>query len=177
MKPNEIKQYEYLKKQNLLSDKIATFSAESFRFQNGFMAPMPGYHQGDIRIPTMPEDQNQQPFVAYFNFKGLLDSTEGTLCHYFGLEPYQEDKRALNTSIFLPSSGVDPTVYFINHTKNEDSYTGSSAIASKVIESKKNYDWTKNNPAETRPYVKIIDVYPMDREPLSTDLENVKMNG
>lgn len=157
IKPEDVKNYDFLKSQNLLSDRIASFTAESFRFQNGFMAPMPYYHQGDIRIPNMAEDQNQQPFVTYFNFKGILDSTEGTLCHYFGLEPFQEDKRALNTSIFLPSSGVDKTVYYIDHARNGDGFTGSSAIASKVKESKKNYDWTINNPAETRPYVKIID--------------------
>ena len=157
IKPEEVANYGYLKKQNLLSDRIATFSAESFRFQNGFMAPMPGYHKGDIRVPTMAEDQNQQPFVAYFNFDGAIKGKKGELCHYFGLEPYQEDKRALNTSIFIPSSGVDNTVYYINHAKNRDGYTGSSSIASKVKESKKNYDWTANHPAETRPYIKVID--------------------
>ena len=157
IKPDEIKNYGYLIKQNLLSDRIASFSAESFRFQNGFMAPLPGYHKGDIRVPQLPEDQNQQPFVAYFNFEGVLDSTGGELCHYFGLEPFQENKRALNTSIFIPSSGVDETVYYIDHVKNGDSYSGSSSIASKVKESKKNYDWTANNPAETRPYIKTID--------------------
>lgn len=157
IKPDDIKNYDYLNKQNLLSDRIATFSAESFKFQNGFAAPLPYYHKGDIRVPQLPEDQNQQPFVAYFNFKGVIKGTEGTLCHYFGLEPFQENKRALNTSIFIPSSGVDNTVYYINHTKNGDGYTGSSSIASKVKESKKNYDWTTNNPAETRPYIKMID--------------------
>jgi hypothetical protein len=156
IKPNEIKSYSYLKKQNLLSDRIATFSAESFRFQNGFMSPMPGYHQGDIRVPQLPEDQNQQPFVAYFNFTDVIKGKQGELCHYFGLEPFQENKRALNTSIFIPSSGVDNTVYYIDHVKNGDGFTGSSSIASKVKESKKNYDWTANNPAETRPYIKMI---------------------
>jgi len=34
---------------------------------------------------------------------------------------------------------------------------------------------TDHNAADL--YVKVIDVYPMDREPLETDLENVKMNG
>ena len=156
VKPNEVKEYEYLNKQNLLSDRIATFSAESFRFQNGLMAPMPGYHKGDIRVPQFPEDQNQQPFVAYFNFDGSIKGKQGELCHYFGLEPYQEDKRALNTSIFIPSSGVDNSVYYINHADNRDGYTGSSSTASKVKESKKNYDWTANHPAETRPYIKMI---------------------
>lgn len=157
IKPDEIKDYVYLSKQNLLSDKIATFSAESFRFQNGFMSPMPGYHKGDIRVPQLPEDQNQQPFVAYFNFEGVISGKQGELCHYFGLEPFQENKRALNTSIFIPSSGVDNTIYYIDHVKNGDGFTGSSSIASKVKESKKNYDWTANNPAETRPYIKMID--------------------
>ncbi len=157
IKPDKIKNYDYLNKQNLLSDRIATFSAESFRFQNGFMAPMPGYHKGDIRVPYLEEDQNQQPFVAYFNFNGIIGNKNGELCHYFGLEPFQDDKSALNTSIFIPSSGVDDTLYYINHAENRDGYNGSSSIASKVKESKKNYDWTANHPAETRPYIKMID--------------------
>lgn len=153
--PEEISKIEYLKNQNLISDKIGQFTAESFRFQNGFWAPMPGYHKGDIRIPVMPSDQNQQPFVTYFNFAGEQMKNE-ILCHYFGLEPYQESKRALNTSLFIPSNGIENKVYFINHTDNQDAYTGSSAVSSKVKESKKNYDWSINKVAETRPFVRDI---------------------
>ena len=114
--PEEIKNYNYLQNQNLISDKIGQFTAESFRFQNGFWAPMPGYHKGDIRIPLMPEDQNQQPFVTYFDFQNEQSKSK-VLCHYFGLEPFQEDKKALNTSLFIPSNGNN-LVYYINHVKN-----------------------------------------------------------
>lgn len=158
--PEEITKYDYLREQNLLSDKIARFTAESFRFQDGFFAPMPGYHKNDIRIPLMPTDQNQQPFVAYFNFKDILTNKNGGLYHYFGLEPYQEDKKTLSTSIFLPSTGYEDVVYFYNHSKKGSKhygYIGSSSVADKVIDSKKNYDWKSVHPAETRPYIKMID--------------------
>jgi hypothetical protein len=155
--PEDIAKYDYLKNQNLLSDNIARFTAESFRFQNGFLAPMPGYHNNDIRIPEMPTDQNQQPFVTYFNFKDILPSKNGGLYHYFGLEPYQKDKKTLSTSIFIPSNGHDNTVYYYDHANHGNRYIGSSSVADKVVDSKKNYDWSSVHPAETRPYIKMID--------------------
>lgn len=158
IKPDELKNYEYLKNQNLQSDFITRYIAESFRFQNGFWAPMPGYHNNDIRIPVMPEDENQQPFVAYFNFDGVIEEEGKGVYHYFGLEPYQEDKRTLSTSVFVPSNGKN-VVYFYNHAKKENrhfGYSGPSSIGYKVIDSKKNYDWSSIHPAETRPYIKMI---------------------
>ncbi len=156
IKPKDIYQYPYLKNQNLQSDFIATFTAESFRFQNGFLAPMPGYHNNDVRIPQLDADQNKQPFVTYFNFNGILKGQEKGIYHYFGLEPYQEDKKSLSTSIFVPSNG-DDIVYYYDHAKKGDFHTGSSAVAHKIRDDKKNYDWSSYHAAETRPYIKMID--------------------
>lgn len=154
--PKDIHKYDYLANQNLQSDYITQFTAESFRFQNGFFAPMPGYHNEDIRIPSFPQDQNQQPFVAYFDFKNIVPQLGGGLYHYFGLEPYQEDKRTLSTSVFIPSNG-DDVVYYFDHVEHSDLFIGSSSVQYKIIDSKKNYDWSSYHPAETRPYIKMID--------------------
>ncbi|NNC94439.1 MAG: hypothetical protein HKN92_02685 [Chitinophagales bacterium] len=148
---NKIESFSYLKGQHLLPIKVARFIAESFRFQEGFFAPMPGYHEGDIRIPDMPQDQNEQPFFTYFN----IPARGGILCSYFGLEPYQETKKGLNTSLIIPGDS-DNEVFFKDHSEQRDGLIGSSAVPSKVIESKKNYDWSKNHPAESRPYIKEI---------------------
>lgn len=156
IQPDEIKNYTYLKNQNLQSDFITRFTAEAFRFQNGFLAPMPGYHNNDIRIPIMATDENQQPFAAYFNFEDVVEGGGKGVYHYFGLEPYQEDKRTLSTSVFIPSNG-DNVVYYYDHSKNGEFYSGSSSVSYKVIDSKKNYDWNAIHPAETRPYIKMIE--------------------
>lgn len=154
-KPEHIKNVDFLKGQNLIPERVARFTAESFRFQEGFLAPMPGYHEGDIRIPNLPEDQNQQPFVAFCNFNGTGANEGQKLCSYFGLEPYQESKKGLNTSLFIPGDN-DKKVYYIDHAQQKQALTGSSAVPSRILESRKQYDWEKNYPAESRPFIKEI---------------------
>jgi len=151
----KVREHNYLRGQDLLPVRAARFVAESFRFQAGLLAPLPGYHEGDIRIPDLPEDQNQQPFVAFFDFSSVDPGVESSLYNYFGLEPYQESKKGLNTSIFLPGDGRNE-VYFIDHAKNRDALIGSSAVPSRIVESRKEYDWNKSHPAESRPYIREL---------------------
>ncbi len=146
--PKEIAEHNYLTGQNLQPQKALNYTANSFKFANGFLAPMPGYHEGDVRIPEMPKDQNPMPFITYFTIKN-----KGKLYNYFGLEPYQEDKKGLSLSLFIPGDN-DDTVYFINH--RTEKFIGSGAISAKIVESKKNYDWTVNYPAESRPFVRKV---------------------
>ncbi len=149
--PTEIHNIDGLHGQNLIPEKVAKFTAESFRFTNGFFAPLPMYHEGDIRIPSLPNDVDPQPFTAFFNIKN-----DEKLYNFFGLEPYQENKKGLSLSLFIPGDD-DSKVYFIDHRKSNLSYIGSSAISAKIIESKKNYDWTKNYPAESRPFIRNVE--------------------
>lgn len=152
LSPGEITQIKFLSGQNLIPERVARFAAESFRFRNGFFAPMPYYHEGDIRIPDLPRDQSPQPFVVYAE---ISENSEGKIYSYFGLEPYQEQKKGLSLSLFIPGDGEDK-VYFMDHDKRQDAYIGSSAIPAKIVESKKNYDWSENYPAEARPFVREI---------------------
>ena len=149
--PQRIEEFSYLKGQNLIPKRVARFIAESFRFTNGFLAPMPGYHEGDIRIPSLPNDINPQPFITYFD----VDNA-GKLYNFFGLEPYEETKKGLSLSLLIPGDD-DTKVYFIDHRNQRNALIGSSAVAAKIIESKKNYDWSKNYPAESRPFVRNVD--------------------
>lgn len=148
---DEIPQHDYLVGQDLVPIEVSHYMADCFRFKAGFLAPMPGYHESDIRIPTLPDDQIQQPFVIHFD--GLHE--QGQLYHYYGLEPFQEEKRGLNMSVIIPADGSGG-VYYIDHADRKDAYIGSSAIGFKVKESRKNYDWTLNLPAETRPFVREV---------------------
>lgn len=153
--PGEIAEHPYLSGQNLVPYVVSRYLANSFRFQGGFLAPLPGYHLGDIRIPQLPDDVNQQPFTIYFNF-GEAGGAKDQLCHYFALEPFHEEKQGLNTSLFIPADGT-PLVYMYTHHKKSEALTGVSAIAAKVMESRKQYDWSRNRPVEHRPYIKDID--------------------
>jgi len=150
VRTNEISNYSFLKGQNLLPQRVSRFTANSFRFQQGFFSPMPGYHLGDIRIPDLPGDYNDQPFTAYFNF-----GEEGKLYHYFALEPFHEERQGLNTSVFVPADSLGPVKVY-HHNELGEALTGVSAIVPKIMESRKNYDWTRNTAAEQRPFIRDI---------------------
>lgn len=148
--PGKIAKHEYLLNQNVLPEKVSRFTAESYRFSQGFLSPMPGYHRGDIRIPDLPGDFNDQPFTGYFD-----TGESAKLYHYFALEPFQDDKQGLNTSLLVPADGQGETLVY-RHYEKEQVLTGVSAIVSKVMESRKNYDWTRNSAAEQRPFIRDI---------------------
>lgn len=151
MSADSVQNVAYLQGQNLLPVEASRYMADCFRFQHGFMAPFPGYHENDIRIPTLLDDQLQQPFVIHF--EGLAKN--GKLYHYYGLEPFQETKRGLNNSVIIPADGQE-AVYYYDHSEKQDAYMGSSAVGFKIKESRKNYDWTLNLPAETRPIIREV---------------------
>ncbi len=141
----------FLQGQDVMPREVTRYIAESFRFRRGFLAPMPGYHEGDIRVPQLPEGQDPQPFVVHSELKGAA----GKLYNYFGLEPYEEAKKGLSVSLFIPGDGMKE-VYFIDHTTSGAAFLGSSAVSAKIIESRKEYDWTHSYPAETRPFIREI---------------------
>ncbi|HQV73930.1 MAG: hypothetical protein KBA60_02080 [Flavobacteriales bacterium] len=146
-----IADHPFLQGQDVMPREVTRYIAESFRFRRGFMAPMPGYHEGDIRVPQLAEGQDPQPFVVYSELKGAV----GKLHNYFGLEPFEEAKKGLSVSLFIPGDGM-AQVYFIDHTMSGTAYMGSSAVGAKIIESRKEYDWSHSYPAETRPYIRTI---------------------
>jgi len=152
--PEEVKNYPYLRGQNLVPYEVGRYVAQSFRFQNGFFAPFPGFHRGDIRIPDLPSDVNDQPFITFFRFPGASDKSK--LYQYFALEPYEEVRQGLNTSILFPADNVGP-IRVYHHSKRNEALVGVSTIAAKVMESRKYYDWRQSRPAEHRPYIKVID--------------------
>lgn len=150
--PEEVKKYSFLRGQSLVSPVVSRFIAESFRFQNGFFSPMPFYHYGDIRIPELPEDIAKQPFTAHFEFK---DEPGGRLYQYFALEPFDENKRGLATSVFVPADGIGK-VRVYNHAAKNESLVGVSAIGRIVMATRKEYDWEHNKPVEHRIYVRDV---------------------
>lgn len=154
IKPKDIAKYPYLKGQNLIPYSVGRYAAQSFRFQNGFFAPFPGFHRGDVRIPDLQSDINDQPFITFFLFEE--GGGESKLYLYFALEPYERTRQGLNTSILFPADSIGPVrVYY--HALRKEALIGVSAVAAKVMESRKYYDWERNHPAEHRPYIKQID--------------------
>lgn len=151
--PRDIPKHPFLVGQNLLSQKVSRYIAESFRFQEGFLAPMPGYHFNDIRIPDLPADVNNEPFTTFF--KGNQAGMPGILYHYFALEPYDRDKQVLFASVLVPADGT-PKVFVDRHYKRGESLIGVSTVGPKIIGSKKINEWTRNHPAEHRPWVRYI---------------------
>jgi len=153
--PSEMQKYPYLKGQNTLSEKISRLQAESLKFLAGFTDPLPWNMKTAIKIPQLEADQNQQPFVTDFDFSDVDKKGYNGLYHWFGLEPIGVERTSLTISVMIPADGTEK-VYYYNHGKRKEGYAGVSAMPAKVVESKKEYDWTANAPVEFRPYIKDI---------------------
>jgi len=153
--PKEIKNYNYLQRQNTLSEKVSRLQAESLMFLGGITDPLPWNMKTSVKIPDLKDDQNQQPFVTDFDFSDVDTNAYTGLYHWFGLEPVGKKRSSLSYSVFIPSDGSTHMMYY-NHVKNKDGFAGVSAMPLKVMESKKNFDWNLNKPVEFRPYIKDI---------------------
>lgn len=153
--PDDMRNHAYLTKQNTLSEKVSQLQAESLKFLGGFTDPLPWKMETAVKIPLMPKDQNQQPYVTDFDFSGLGTSVYSGLYHWFGLEPVGEERTSLSYSVFIPADGSD-ALYYYDHASKKQGYAGVSAMPLKVKESRKEYDWTANTPVEFRPYIKDI---------------------
>ncbi len=153
--PKEMVNYPYLTKQNTLSEKVSRLQAKSLKFLGGFSDPLPWNMETAVKIPDLPDDQNQQPFVTDFDFSDLDIEAYSGLYHWFGLEPVGDERTSLTYSVFVPADGTDKLFYYDHATKREG-YAGVSAMPLKVIESRKEFDWSVNKPVEFRPYIKDI---------------------
>ncbi|SHH54993.1 hypothetical protein [Winogradskyella jejuensis] len=153
--PDEIKNYPFLTKQNTLSEKVSQLQAESLKFLGGFSDPLPWNMETAVKIPEMPEDQNQQPYVTDFDFVDSNTNAYSGLYHWFGLEPVGADRTSLSYSVFIPADGTDK-LYYYDHASKKQGYAGVSAMPLKIIESRKEFDWDANKPVEFRPYIKDI---------------------
>jgi hypothetical protein len=153
--PDQMKNYPYLTGQNTLAEKVSRLQAESLKFLGGFSDPLPWNMETAVKIPEMPKDQNQQPYVTDFDFSDTDTDAFSGLYHWFGLEPVGDERTSLSYSVFIPADGTDK-LYYYNHAAKKQGYAGVSAMPLKVKESRKEYDWTANTPVEFRPYIKNL---------------------
>ncbi|WP_242135344.1 hypothetical protein [Aestuariivivens marinum] len=153
--PDEMKNHSYLTRQNTLAEKVSQLQAESLKFLGGFSDPLPWNMETAVKIPEMPKDQNQQPYVTDFDFSSTNADAYNGLYHWFGLEPVGEERTSLSFSVFVPADGTNK-LYYYDHAAKKQGYAGVSAMPLKVQESRKEYDWTANTPVEFRPYIKDI---------------------
>lgn len=153
--PEEMQNYPYLTRQNTLAEKVSRLQAESLKFIGGFTDPLPWNMKTAVKIPDLPDDQNQQPFVTDFDFSDTKSDAYSGLYHWFGLEPVGDERTSLTYSVFIPADGTDK-MYYYDHASKKQGYAGVSAMPLKVIESRKEFDWSVNKPVEFRPYIKEI---------------------
>lgn len=149
IRPEDVAKRPFLVGQNIVPYDVSRYAAESFRFKNGFWAPAPGWHRGDIRIPDMKEDKNPQPYTVFATWDG---EAAGKLWHYFGLEPWSA-KQGLVLSLFAPADGLGP-MRAVHHDKQ--GLFGVSTVPAKVMESQKVFDWRNNAPVEHRPFIRTV---------------------
>jgi hypothetical protein len=153
--PSEIKNYPFLTKQNTLAEQVSRLQAQSLQFLGGFTDPLPWNMQTAVKIPDLIDDENRQPFVTDFNFDTMKVDAFSGLYHWFGLEPIGEERTSLSFSVMIPADGTDK-LYYYNHSAKKEGLAGVSAMPLKIIESRKEYDWSVNKPVEFRPYIKYI---------------------
>ncbi|MFA7193345.1 MAG: hypothetical protein WC087_00280 [Candidatus Paceibacterota bacterium] len=156
IRPEHIKNYDWLAGQNLVPYEVSRHVANSFRFRYGYLAPFPLTHYRDIRIPDLAGDVNEQPFTTFFSF-GEGDA-RSKLYHYFALEPYQDesrDKSGLSVSVFFPADGVGK-LYYYEHAERNENLAGVSSIATFIKQKANTVDWSANDVAEHRPYIRKI---------------------
>ena len=153
--PFEIKNHPYLTRQNTLAEEISRLEAQSLQFLGGFTDPLPWNMKTAVKIPDLPEDQNQQPYVTDFDFTGMKTNAYNGLYHWFGLEPIGDERTSLAFSVMIPADGSEK-LYYYNHAARKEGMAGVSAMPLKVIESRKEYDWSANKPVEFRPFIKKI---------------------
>ncbi len=153
--PEEMKNHEYLTRQNTLAEKVSRLQAESLKFLGGFSDPLPWNMETAVKIPDMAKDQNQQPYVTDFDFSETQTGAYSGLYHWFGLEPVGNERTSLSFSVFVPADGTNKLFYY-DHSSKKQGYAGVSAMPLKVQESRKEYDWNANTPVEFRPYIKDI---------------------
>ncbi|WP_412985315.1 hypothetical protein [Pontimicrobium sp. IMCC45349] len=153
--PEEMKNHDYLLRQNTLSEHVSRLQAESLKFLGGFSDPLPWKMKTAVKIPDLPDDQNKLPFVTDFDFTGIPTDAYNGLYHWFGLEPVGDERTSLSFSVFIPADGTDK-MYYYDHASKKQGFAGVSAMPLKVIESRKEFDWSVNKPVEFRPYIKDI---------------------
>ncbi|MEX0290314.1 MAG: hypothetical protein AB3N14_14505 [Flavobacteriaceae bacterium] len=153
--PNKIKDHPFLRRQNTLAEEVSRIQAQSLQFLGGFTDPLPWNMKTAVKIPELPDDQNQQPFVTDFNFEGMKVDAQDGLYHWFGLEPIGDERTSLAFSVMIPADGTDK-LYYYDHSAKKEGMAGVSAMPLKVVESRKEYDWSVNKPVEFRPFIKYI---------------------
>ncbi len=153
--PSETQNYPFLTRQNTLAEKVSRLQAQSLQFLGGFTDPLPWNMQTAVKIPNLIDDENQQPFVTDFNFDTMKEDAYSGLYHWFGLEPIGDERTSLAFSVMIPADGTDKLFYY-NHAAKKEGLAGVSAMPLKVVESRKEYDWSVNKPVEFRPYVREI---------------------
>lgn len=116
--PENMKNHEYLTRQNTLAEKVSRLQAESLKFLGGFSDPLPWNMETAVKIPEMPKDQNQQPYVTDFDFSDTEIEAYSGLYHWFGLEPVGNERTSLSFSVFVPADGTDKLYYYDHAAKN-----------------------------------------------------------
>jgi len=153
--PSGTKDYPFLTRQNTLAEKVSRIQAQSLQFLGGFTDPLPWNMKTAVKIPELADDQNQQPYVTDFDFDGMNVDAQSGLYHWFGLEPIGDERTSLAFSVIIPADGTD-RLYYYDHSSKKEGMAGVSAMPLKVVESRKEYDWTVNKPVEFRPFIKNI---------------------
>lgn len=147
--PEKVGKKPYLVGQNLVPEAVVLYQMECLRFRRGLLAPFPGFHGDDIRVPKMRGEQNQQPYVVYAE----TESGAGKLWLYCGLEPWLPGRSGLVESVFVPGDGIGPTLVVPHDQQN---LLGSSVALARVPTSRQWYDWNNSCAAEPRPFIRSV---------------------
>jgi len=149
--PEDVQKHTFLRGQNIVPFAVTRYNALSLGFQQGFWAKAAGYREGDLRIPDLPSDLNDQPFTLFARMAEY--GGQDKLYQYVALEPVDTSRSGLSTSYFGPADGIGP-VFRAQHYKSSNCL-GVSAISG-IVKGKAAATIGTRVPVEHRLYVKEL---------------------
>lgn len=155
--PEQIKDIDYLKNQNLVPTEVTKFYAESWTFKNGIFNFFVNKEEL-TKITKIKEEINQQPFTVYFeDVKSINSDKENGLYQFYALEP-RGANTALSDILLFDSKGTssDIIVYNYNTNKNKLNLLGPERISKTIQDNDKHLDWSNFIIAESRPFIRDI---------------------
>jgi hypothetical protein len=139
-----IKNYPFLKNQNLVPEEVTEFYAKSWSYRNG-ITNLYIDKKGLTKITKLPGEKNKQPFNLYYD---AFETSEGPekagIYQLYILEPKGSNK-GVSTALLFDSSGYtnDIRVFEVDFSKTDYNLVGPEAVEQPIVAHFPNMAWDK----------------------------------
>ena len=141
---DNIKNYPYLKNQNLVPEEVTEFYAKSWSYRNG-ITNLYIDKKGLTKITKLPGEKNKQPFNLYYDeFETSEGKEKAGIYQLYILEPKGSNK-GVSTALLFDSSGYtsDIRVFEVDFSKTDYNLVGPEAVEQPIVAHFPNMAWDK----------------------------------